>query len=246
MAVRKTPTKRRSGPKTRIGRLGRPPREAAGEVDERILDAARQVFLERGLEGASIDEIARLAPASKPTIYARYPSKQALLMAVGLRNSAGVVARFESAAPVEGTVEERLVRVASNLLHGLLSSDAVDLMRLSAGEARRFPELADIGRKARERAVHAVSQVLGEVAQSDGGQVYPALAPNRIVEFDLVLRRPRGRPISLAGLVRRKPRTALRPDRRARLARRPILPRGVPQGPRGLRGAQSPCRPVWQ
>ncbi len=194
MAVRKTPTKRRSGPKTRIGRLGRPPREAAGEVDERILDAARQVFLERGLEGASIDEIARLAPASKPTIYARYPSKQALLMAVGLRNSAGVVARFESAAPVEGTVEERLVRVASNLLHGLLSSDAVDLMRLSAGEARRFPELADIGRKARERAVHAVSQVLGEVAQSDGGQVYPALAPNRIVEstwffVDLVVAR---------------------------------------------------------
>jgi len=36
-------------------RSGRPRRELAGEVDERILDAARQVFLEHGLSGASID-----------------------------------------------------------------------------------------------------------------------------------------------------------------------------------------------
>ena len=194
MAVSKTPAKRRPNPKKRIGRLGRPPREAAGEVDERILDAARQVFLERGLEGASIDEIARLAPASKPTIYARFPSKQALLMAVGLRNSAGVVARFESAAPAGGTVEERLASVASNLLRGLLSSDAVDLMRLSAGEARRFPELANIGRTARERAVRAVAQVLAEIAESEGGDAFPALAPKRIAEttwffVDLVVAR---------------------------------------------------------
>jgi AcrR family transcriptional regulator len=194
MAVSKTPAKRRPNPKKRIGRLGRPPREAAGEVDERILDAARQVFLERGLEGASIDEIARLAPASKPTIYARYPSKQALLMAVGLRNSAGVVARFESAAPAGGTVEERLASVASNLLRGLLSSDAVDLMRLSAGEARRFPELANIGRTSRERAVRAVGQVLADIAESVGDDAYPALAPKRIGEttwffVDLVVAR---------------------------------------------------------
>ncbi len=36
-------------------RFGRPPKELAGEVDARILDAARKIFLERGFEGASID-----------------------------------------------------------------------------------------------------------------------------------------------------------------------------------------------
>ena len=39
-------------------RVGRPPKQLAGEVDARILDAARKIFLERGFEGASIDEIA--------------------------------------------------------------------------------------------------------------------------------------------------------------------------------------------
>jgi hypothetical protein len=37
-------------------RVGRPPKELAGEVDARILDAARKLFLERGFEGASIDD----------------------------------------------------------------------------------------------------------------------------------------------------------------------------------------------
>ena len=63
-------------------RYGRPPREHAGQVEERILDAAGRVFLEHGFQGASVDEIAEVASAGKPTIYARFPSKQALFAAV--------------------------------------------------------------------------------------------------------------------------------------------------------------------
>ena len=63
-------------------RYGRPPREHAGQVEERILDAAGRVFLEHGFQGASVDEIAEAASAGKPTIYARFPNKQALFTAV--------------------------------------------------------------------------------------------------------------------------------------------------------------------
>src|ERR1700728_2150317 len=66
-------------------RSGRPPRELAGQVEERILDAAARVFLERGFQGASVDEIAEAASAGKPTIYARFPNKQALFTAVVVR-----------------------------------------------------------------------------------------------------------------------------------------------------------------
>jgi AcrR family transcriptional regulator len=65
-----------------VGRSGRPPRQLAGSVDDRILDAAGEVFADRGFGGASVDEIAELARAGKPTIYAKFPGKEALLTAV--------------------------------------------------------------------------------------------------------------------------------------------------------------------
>src|SRR5215472_11242024 len=95
----------------RAARTGRPPRELAGEVESRILDAARRVFLERGLAGASIDEIAELACAGKPTIYARFPGKEALFSAVVMRKVAANVAGFANFAPAGATIEERLASV---------------------------------------------------------------------------------------------------------------------------------------
>jgi len=172
-----TEKRRRKRPAVRIGR---PPRERAGEVDERILDAARRVFLERGLAGASIDEIARLARAGKPTIYARFPSKEALFAAVGISNSAHIIERFGSHAPAGATIEERLVKLGTNILHRLLDRDAIDFIRLSIAEARRFPDPGNVGRIARERAVQAVSQLLSEVGQSDEIGHYPAFAPERL------------------------------------------------------------------
>ena len=80
-------TRKRSAARDVI-RSGRPPRELAGEVEERILDAAAKVFLKRGFEGASVDEIADVARAGKPTIYARFPGKEALFAAVMARTCA--------------------------------------------------------------------------------------------------------------------------------------------------------------
>jgi len=173
----KIAAKTKRGQKGPAVRVGRPPQELAGEVDERILDAARRAFLERGLAGASIEEIARRARAGKPTIYARFPTKEALFSAVAMRNAAAVRGRIESYEPAGGTIEERLVSVGTNILERLLDSNVIEFMRLSVAEARRFPELANVGRIARERAAEAVAQVLGEVARSDGIGTFAALAP---------------------------------------------------------------------
>jgi hypothetical protein len=71
----KEATARSKGLRRAAVRLGRPPKELEGEVDARILDAARKIFLGRGFEGASMDEIAwprapesrRSMPASATT-----------------------------------------------------------------------------------------------------------------------------------------------------------------------------------
>jgi AcrR family transcriptional regulator len=162
-------------------RSGRPPRELAGEVDARILDAAREVFLERGLAGASMDEIAGLARAGKPTIYARFPSKEALFTAVVMRSMADKIVRFENYVPIGRTIEEGLASVGATVLHWALAGDTVGLMRLAIAEARRFPDLASgVYRMARERGAEAVSRLLSEVAQSDGLDTLSAFAPERL------------------------------------------------------------------
>jgi AcrR family transcriptional regulator len=177
---RKTPEDRRTKRRTKV-RIGRPPQKLAGEVDERILDAARSVFLERGLAGASIDEIARLARAGKPTIYSRFPTKQDLFVAVSLRDTALIISRFGTHPVTGATLEERLISIATNILERILDSDAIDFMRLSVAEVRRFPDLARARHTARERAAQAVARLLSEATHSDETSLLPAFAPRQLM-----------------------------------------------------------------
>src|SRR6201982_1978595 len=89
-------------------RIGRQRRELAGEVEERILDAAGKIFLERGFEGASIDEIAEVARSGKPTIYVRFRDKRALFTAVVTRDILSRITEFKGEAATGATIEERL------------------------------------------------------------------------------------------------------------------------------------------
>jgi AcrR family transcriptional regulator len=171
----------RSLGRRRAARGGRPPRELAQEVETRILDAARRVFLEQGLAGASMDQIAGVACAGKPTIYTRFPSKEALFTAVVMQSVAAKIARFEHHRPTGTTIEERLESVAVAFLQWVLVSDTVGLMRVAIAEARRFPDLAStVHRMARERGVEAVARLLTEAAKSDELGTLPAFAPEHL------------------------------------------------------------------
>src|SRR6202789_992976 len=157
---------RREGQRVPV-RSGRPPRGHAGRVEERILDAAGRVFLERGFQGASVDEIAEAASAGKPTIYARFPSKQALFTAVVER----LVRRnttFESLSCAGGSIEERLNALAAVILGRVLTPETIGLIRVAVAEARRFPELAtSVSRMGRERPTEALADVFGGLGASD-------------------------------------------------------------------------------
>lgn len=177
----KTPAKQKQIGKQGAVRYGRPPRERAGEVEARILEAARHLFLEHGLAGTSVEEIAALARAGKPTIYARFPGKEALFTAVMMRNVAANIARFEASVPAGETMEKRLASLGAAMLHWVLTSDSVELMRLAIAEARRFPDLAiRVHQMARERGVESVARFLGEVAHAEGLDKLPAFAPERL------------------------------------------------------------------
>jgi AcrR family transcriptional regulator len=162
------------------GRPGRPSRERAGEVDERILDAAREVFLARGFDGASIDEIAQVARAGKPTIYARFPGKEALYAAVVERNVVSNT-RPENFTLAGDTFEHRLINLSTALLERALNENTVGLIRVSISEARRFPEFAlKVTDMARAHGLEATARLLRELVQRDPAVGHGRLAADQI------------------------------------------------------------------
>jgi len=106
-------------------------------VETRILDAADRLFKQRGLAGASMDEIARLAPVSKPTLYARFPRKEELFTAALLRNVDAKFVKFEILSSSGATAEERLVQLGIAIAQEILSEDTVALLRLAIALIKR-------------------------------------------------------------------------------------------------------------
>ena len=74
-----------------------------------ILQAAVQVL--NADPGASVEDIARAAGVSRQTVYAHFPSREALLDAVVERATAEAVAAFESAGLDEAPPAEALIRL---------------------------------------------------------------------------------------------------------------------------------------
>lgn len=161
---------------------GRPPAERAGEVEERILDAAQQVFLKHGYAGASIDEIAQTARAGKPTIYARYPGKEELFAAVMVRQVARNT-QFENLVPHGRSFQAKLINVSIALIERALSEDTIGLIRAAIAEAQRFPELTrSVNEMARNRGAVNMARLLGELAREEGIESKGAFAPDRIAD----------------------------------------------------------------
>lgn len=76
--------------------------------EQQIIDAAVQVFSQRGYHAAVVDEISELAGISKPMVYLYLGSKEGLFIACVHREGERLVTAFRDAAIAGGTPEERL------------------------------------------------------------------------------------------------------------------------------------------
>jgi AcrR family transcriptional regulator len=127
-----------------LKRLGRPPREAAERLTDKVLETAMSLFAERGYEATSMAAIAAEAQVGKHTIYRRYPDKAALFRACIERTADCIIeARSGSAAEAGDplvTLRQVMMRAA------LVATDPqmIALYRMTIAEAVRFPELGTI------------------------------------------------------------------------------------------------------
>jgi TetR/AcrR family transcriptional regulator, mexJK operon transcriptional repressor len=146
------------------------------EKVEQILAGARQVFLEHGFGAATTDMVQRAAGVSKSTVYAHFPSKDALFVAVIGAECQKLVDRTRAERLMGKTVRETLTRIGTNLLQTALSPPVIALYRIIVAEAARVPEigaaLSDAGPKHMQHEVAAYlteADRRGEIRVSDPG-----------------------------------------------------------------------------
>jgi AcrR family transcriptional regulator len=96
-------------------------RKSKDERREEILDAAMTVFAERGLHGASTEQIARGAGISQPYIFRLFGTKKELYLTVVARCFRQTLERFQRAA--EGLRGEEALHAIGEAYGELLSSD---------------------------------------------------------------------------------------------------------------------------
>jgi TetR/AcrR family transcriptional repressor of mexJK operon len=116
----------------------------AGRKGALILDTARQMFLERGYDATSLDDVAAASGVSKTTVYNNFKDKEGLFRAVVLsvtERAEQIISQLGAMLGGPGPIAERLTAVARALAHGVLDPAVVQLRRLAISEALRFPDI---------------------------------------------------------------------------------------------------------
>lgn len=119
------------------------PRRRKDARPAELLDAALEVFAEKGFAAARMEDIAAYAGAAKGTLYLYFPSKEAVFEAL-VRSA--IVPNLERAERVaarhEGSVAPLLHELMAMLTAVIRDTRLVVLPRLLIGELHKFPALA--------------------------------------------------------------------------------------------------------
>ena len=123
-------------------------RDQAEQTRERVLDAAAELFVERGYEATSVAAIAEQAGVSPETVYARFRNKRTLIGELMQRAVRGADPRPipEQHAPralaAESDQQQQLRLFATDIV--LRLERAAPLVAVVAGAARSEPQIAEL------------------------------------------------------------------------------------------------------
>lgn len=115
-------------------------------MDERILESAVQLVLERGIDSMTVDEVAVRARVGKATVYRRWSHKLDLA-------ATALDRLYLRIAPMTDTGKLRadVVRLFAGLLEFTATAEGQHFLRISAAEGVRDPRVARVHREARGR-----------------------------------------------------------------------------------------------
>ena len=112
--------------------------ETAEQRRERIVRLAWPLFLKKGYDNVSIDEVISLVGGSKATIYAWFGGKEGLFEAVVQQKCEDVVLAIHT--DTTGSLEAQLTEIGRSFLAMVLSPPILEFHRLMVSIGRTFPE----------------------------------------------------------------------------------------------------------
>jgi AcrR family transcriptional regulator len=107
-----------------------------------ILNAATSLFLERGYDAVTLDDILERVGGSKTTLYSYYGGKEGLFFTIVKRRCSEKLAPFQSMDVVELGPKAGLNALGRAFLSIISDPQGRAMFRAVIAEAQRFPELA--------------------------------------------------------------------------------------------------------
>ena len=108
-----------------------------------LLDAALDLFVEKGFAATRVEEVAARAGVSKGTLFLYFPSKDELFKAVVRENISGRFVEWNSDFETfEGSTRDMLVYCMNSWWDRVGSTKAAGITKLMMSEAANFPQIA--------------------------------------------------------------------------------------------------------
>src|ERR1700681_1997248 len=129
---------------TALATLERPetaPAEDGSAKQRQIIDGARAVFLAKGFDAASMNDIARAAGVSKGTLYVYFKHKEELFEAIVGQQCRAQAEQIFNLDPQDHDVEAVLTRLGVAFVQFLCRPGAAPPFRTVIAIAERMPEL---------------------------------------------------------------------------------------------------------
>lgn len=153
---------------------------------ERFLDAATEVFTEKGYQHARLSEIVARAGGSLATLYRVFGDKEGLARAIILRRLQDLSERMETLNLSGLPPEQALYLAAERIAQSMTMAESMVVHRIAIGEGQSFPDLRDWFFD------HAVASVRGTLSdyfeqEMAAGRLKIASAPMAASHFFMML-----------------------------------------------------------
>jgi AcrR family transcriptional regulator len=142
-----------------VSRRGRPSANEAQRRRDKVLNAARAEFIEKGFRAATMDDIAVRANVSKRSLYSWHADKAALFRACAVEGARDLaLAVLDPALDLEGG----LTQYATVLLDALSDHYAFGMGSLLMREGRDFPDIPDAVEQGHQYILEPLTTFLDE------------------------------------------------------------------------------------